>query len=47
MPRRSSSSSFAKVDPAYAKGVSVALARTHLPANSNPVSAWHEAIAAD
>ena len=30
---------FAKVDPAYAQGVSLALAKTKLPANSDPVSA--------
>ncbi|MGI4950995.1 MAG: catalase-related domain-containing protein, partial [Janthinobacterium lividum] len=36
---------FNKVDPAYGKGVLLALARAYLPANSDPVSASQGPVA--
>ena len=36
---------FRKVDPAYAEGVALAVARTHIPANSDPVSASKAPVA--
>ena len=36
---------FRRVDPAYAEGVALALARTHSPANSDPVSASQKPVA--
>ncbi len=36
---------FRKVDPAYAEGVALAVARAHIPANSDPVSASKAPVA--
>ncbi len=36
---------FRRVDPAYAEGVALAVARTHIPANSDPVSASQKPVA--